>query len=224
LNYNTVASPLAQPRASILGQGISALIGVGIAKLFELSPEYTDLRWIVGPLACGLASSMMTMTNTIHPPGGATALLAVIDPTIQRMGWIFVPLILLGTVLMFLVALVVNNLQRQFPVFWWTPGGVGRPQSKHDVENGRQTKEQEGCRDGKIEQIESAGFRQMIVLSASGVIIPEGFALDPEQVQVLELLRDKLRDWNVNDEVEKEGEGSFGSESDITHVESRTVR
>jgi HPP family len=158
---------------------------------------------------------MMTMTNTVHPPGGATALLAVIDPTIVGMGWIFVPLMFLGSLLMFLVALGVNNLQRIFPVFWWTPRDVGW-KSVDDVESGWQGKEEEGK---KIERIENAGFRQMIVLSASGVVIPEGFALDSEQVQMLEVLRDRLREWNVGETEEKEGQRCFESGSDTTHVE-----
>lgn len=152
------------------------------------------------------------MTNTVHPPGGATALLAVIDPTIMGMGWIFVPLIVLGSLLMFLVALGVNNLQRVFPVFWWTPRDVGK-KAVDDVERRLETKGE-----GRIEQIENAGFSQMIVLSGSGVIIPEGFVLEPVQVQMLEVLRDGLREWNVGED-EKEGQRSFGSGSDTTHGE-----
>lgn len=145
-------------------------------------------------------------------------MLAIIDPTIVGMGWMFVPLIVLGSLLMFLVALIVNNVQRMFPAFWWTPRDVGK-KAGEDVESGWQDKEREEEREAKIEQIENDGFRQMIVLSASGVIIPKGFALGPEQVQVLEILRDKLRDWNVDEQEEMERQRSFGSVSDTTHVE-----
>jgi uncharacterized SAM-binding protein YcdF (DUF218 family) len=168
------------------------------------------VRWIAGPLSCGLASFVMTMTNTIHPPGGATALFAVIDPTVQAMGWIFIPLIILGSVLMFLVALIVNNIQRQFPVFWWTPRDVGR-KSGDDIESFKMEEKLETA-----ERIEYAGIREMIVLDAVRVIVPEGFVLDPEQVQVLEMLRDRLRDWNKDEE--EEPRLSFESGSDKTQV------
>lgn len=220
LNYNTIASPLAQPRNSILGQTFSAFIGVSISKLFALLPtqsQYLALRWVAGPIACGLASAVMTMTNTVHPPGGATALLAIINPTIQDMGWRFIPLILLGSVLMFLVALPLNNIQRVFPVFWWTPRDVGK-KSAEDEEKSLNDKGS-GENQGRIEQIENAGFRRMIVLSGTGVVVPEGFALGTEEEQILEDLRNRLRRWGGDDEGEQESEIHFGSGSETTHVE-----
>jgi CBS-domain-containing membrane protein len=60
----------------------------------------------------------MLLTNTIHPPGGASAVLATTDPIITAMGWYFVALVMWGTTLMLIVALVINNIQRQFPMYW----------------------------------------------------------------------------------------------------------
>lgn len=159
------------------------------------------------------------MTNTVHPPGGATALLAIIDQPVLAMGWKFVPLILLGTVLMFLVALLVNNIQRMFPVFWWTPRDIGK-KAAEDVEKNWDDK---GRRENerKIEQIENAGFRQMIVLSGSGVVVPEGFALGMMEEQILEDLRNRLRQWGGDGDGggEREVERQFRNGSDTTHVE-----
>ncbi|TID19692.1 putative hpp family protein [Venturia nashicola] len=218
LNYNTIASPLAQPRNSLLGQTFSALIGVSIAKLFGLLPTHSQflaLRWVAGPIACGLASAVMTMTNTVHPPGGATAVLAIIDGPIQAMGWMFVPLILLGSVLMFLVALLVNNIQRVFPVFWWTPKDVGKKTGKDVEKNWHEKSGRENER-----KIEHAGFEQMIVLSGSGVVVPEGFALGMEEEQVLEDLRNRLRHWGGDGKEGQEDERHFVSGSETTHVEN----
>lgn len=213
LDYNTIQSPLAQPRAAILGHGFAAIVGVSIAKLFMLSNNYMNLKWIAGPLSCGVASFVMGMTNTVHPPGGATAVLAAIDPTIIAMGWMFIPMLLLGSALMLGVALLLNNIQRQFPVFWWTPRDVG-VQKRPDIEslsvNEKQPKE-------PSEYSGRASFKNIITLAPERILVPEGFVLGSEEVQVLEVLRDRLREWKAS---EDELDQTFSSGSDTTHVEN----
>lgn len=126
LDYNTIRSPLAQPRNAILGHAFSAIAGVGISKLFQLNPNFQNIEWIAGAMSCACASLLMSMTNTVHPPGGATAVLAATQSTVIAMGWWFVPVIMVGSCVMMAVALVVNNITRQYPVYWWTPADVGR--------------------------------------------------------------------------------------------------
>ncbi|KIW64890.1 hypothetical protein PV04_07194 [Phialophora macrospora] len=124
LEYNTIESPLAQPRNLVLGHFFSAVVGVGITKLFlHLPPDrFEDLRWLAGALAVGVASVVMSFTKTIHPPAGATALLAATNLEIQVLGWWLLPLVLLASMLMLASALVVNNgMGRRYPVYWWTP-------------------------------------------------------------------------------------------------------
>jgi hypothetical protein len=125
LDYNSMKSPLAQPRNAFFGQTLSAIVAVGISKLFQLNPNFVNIEWIAGAMACAVASVLMSMTNTVHPPGGATAVLAATQPTIIAMGWWFVPTIMVGTLIMFGVALIVNNVQRQYPIYWWTSQQVG---------------------------------------------------------------------------------------------------
>jgi CBS-domain-containing membrane protein len=64
----------------------------------------------------------MHLSRTLHPPGGATALIAVIgSEQVHDMGYLFVLIpITLGALLMLLVALLVNNLSsgRRYPEFW----------------------------------------------------------------------------------------------------------
>ena len=62
----------------------------------------------------------MGLTNTIHPPAGATALLAATTQEITDLGWYLLPLVVLGSVVTLVVACLVNNVQRQFPLYWWT--------------------------------------------------------------------------------------------------------
>lgn len=68
----------------------------------------------------------MALTKTVHPPAGATALLAVVDDTLIHIGWFMLPVMLLGCALMLGVALVINNLERRFPVYWWTPEDLSK--------------------------------------------------------------------------------------------------
>ncbi|KAK6833854.1 Transmembrane protein [Apiospora arundinis] len=138
LEFYAIESPLSQPRNAILGQVLASIVGVAMAKLFQLNPELFpaagglesgapahDLTWLAGALACASATSVMALTGTVHPPAGATALLAVVDADVRGLGWFLIPIILLGCSLMFGVALLVNNIQRRFPVYWWTSGEVG---------------------------------------------------------------------------------------------------
>jgi CBS-domain-containing membrane protein len=117
LLYGAPRSPLAQPRNLIGGHTLSALIGVSTWLL--LGPL---LPWLAAALAVSTAIAVMHLTRTLHPPGGATALIAVIgSEQVHAMGYLFVLLpATLGPLLMLLVALLVNNLAsgRHYPEFW----------------------------------------------------------------------------------------------------------
>ena len=117
LIYGAIRSPLAQPRNLIGGHIISAVIGVGC---YQLVPEP---RWLAASLAVATAIAAMHATKTLHPPGGATALIAVIgSQKIHSLGFLYalVPAGF-GAVLMLLVALLVNNIpkSRRYPEFWF---------------------------------------------------------------------------------------------------------
>lgn len=113
LIFGAIQSPLAQPRSFIGGQIISGLIGVTVAKLFP------DLIWIAAPLAVATSIVVMQMTKTLHPPGGATALIAVIGTEkIKSLGYFYIlSPVLTGTIILFITALIFNNLtkNRRYP-------------------------------------------------------------------------------------------------------------
>lgn len=116
LIYGAITSPLAQPRNLLGGHLLSGLVGVAIFQMFGHTP------WIAAALAVSLAIVVMQMTRTLHPPGGATALIAVIgSPEIHNLGWLY-PIVpaLSGALVMLLVALLVNNLAktRRYPLYW----------------------------------------------------------------------------------------------------------
>ena len=145
LDYNTIRSPLAQPRNSIVGHTIAAIVGVGISRAFQHAPNFfANYGWVAGAVACAVATVAMSATNTVHPPGGATAILACTQASVIALGWMFVPLMLLASVLMVAVACIFNNIARQYPVFWWTPEDVGYKLPRRSQSGGEKDEEHGG--------------------------------------------------------------------------------
>ncbi|KAJ3143970.1 hypothetical protein HK101_002911 [Irineochytrium annulatum] len=112
LVYHAIESPMAQPMNLVFGH-----TRVSIAKIVPQS-----LMWAGAPAAVGLAIFVMALTNTTHPPGGATALIAVIGSDHMRsLGYYYVVQpALSGALVMLICAVVFNNLhpRRQYPVHW----------------------------------------------------------------------------------------------------------
>lgn len=113
LVYGSIQSPFAQPRNLIGGHVISAIIGVTV---FQILP---DIIWLTAPLAVALSIVFMQITKTLHPPGGATALIAVIgSEKVKDLGYMYViSPVLTGCLILLVVALVFNNItsSRQYP-------------------------------------------------------------------------------------------------------------
>lgn len=117
LLYGAPKSPLAQPRNLLAGHVLSALVGVG-ARMLVPAPG-----WLCAALAVATAIAVMHATRSLHPPGGATALIAVIGgPKIAALGFLYavVP-VGVGALVMLAVALLVNNSSaaRRYPEYWW---------------------------------------------------------------------------------------------------------
>lgn len=113
LVYGVIQSPLAQPRNLIGGHVVSAIVGVTIQKLIP------DVLWIAAPLAVSLSIVLMQITKTLHPPGGATALIAATaSPQIKSLGYFYViSPVLSGALILLITALIFNNLtsKRSYP-------------------------------------------------------------------------------------------------------------
>ncbi len=95
--------PLSQPWALIGGHTVSAFIGVACALLVP------DL-FLAAALAVGLAIGAMHVLRCLHPPGGATALTAVIGgPAVHALGFqfLFAP-VLLNAAIILCTAIGVN--------------------------------------------------------------------------------------------------------------------
>lgn len=105
LVYGVINSPLAQPRNLVGGHVISALVGVAIYKLIP------GEVWLSSALAVSLSIVLMQITKTLHPPGGATALIANIrSEKIKALGFLYVlSPVLAGVLILLLIALICNN-------------------------------------------------------------------------------------------------------------------
>lgn len=104
---------LSQPWSLLGGHLVSAVIGVSV---FYLVPDV----YLASGLAVGLAIGAMHILGCIHPPGGATALAAIIGgPTIHALGYqyILAP-ILINSIVILVIAVVFNSAfpWRRYPV------------------------------------------------------------------------------------------------------------
>ena len=116
--YGCAATAVAQPRNLFGGSLISAFIGVCVAMLAPDQPG-----WLNGIMAVSVSLAAMSLTGTMHPPGGAFAFIAVSGPAeIHDLGFMYVVYpVGTGVLLMFLVAVAIHWLSptRKYPLRWW---------------------------------------------------------------------------------------------------------
>ncbi|MFT3691191.1 HPP family protein [Paenirhodobacter sp.] len=104
-------SPLAQPWSAVVGNGSAAAIGV-LATMFIPDPA-----WCVA-LAVGGAVMAMIALRAVHPPAGAVAMTAALNPdAIGELGFRFVLApVLAGTVALVVLAIAYARLTgRRYP-------------------------------------------------------------------------------------------------------------
>ena len=189
LEFGAIESPFAQPRNAFVGQLIASVVGVGIAKLFALNPHAKHLPEIGGPLSCAIVTTIMVLTNTVHPPAGATSLLAVTQ--VPDMGWWLIPVVLLGVTLMHVNALLFNNIQRRFPIYWWTAHDLSKHpgEEKDDEESAR---EKEGGIPSTSEESLSDKPKQVIVRKGE-VFVPDNLWITAEEREALERISERIQ-------------------------------
>lgn len=113
LLFGVPSGPLSQPWALFAGNLLSAFIGV-------LCYQWIDHIVIAASVAVGLSIGLMFVFRCVHPPGGATALAAVIGgDAIYELGFYYVLTpTLINCCIIFSVAFLFNNLfgWRRYPV------------------------------------------------------------------------------------------------------------
>lgn len=108
LAYGAPQAPFSQPRNLIGGHCVSAFVGVSVFLFFG------DQSIFACPLAVSMAIIAMQLTGTVHPPGGATALIAVIGgSSVQELGyWYVLCPVAIGTIIMVGVAMAVSKFSK----------------------------------------------------------------------------------------------------------------
>jgi len=110
--------PFSQPWNVFAGHLLSAAVGVAC---WQWIPNFT----IAASASVGLAIGVMYLTRSIHPPGGATALAAVIgSERLHHLGYAYIlEPIFLNTVTILAVAIIFNGLfkWRRYPAHLNTP-------------------------------------------------------------------------------------------------------
>jgi len=124
LLFATPHSPFTQPWPVLGGQLVSGMIGVSCATYIS------DIR-LAAALAVGLSLFAMYYLRCLHPPGGATALSAVIGGvTVHQLGFQYVaaPVMLDALVIIF-VAVLFNYLfpWRRYPLWLNAPPAAQGP-------------------------------------------------------------------------------------------------
>lgn len=121
LLYGAPMAEFSQPRNLVGGNLISALVGVTVATNIPW-PESTAFAAAV---AVSSSVLLMHLSRCMHPPGGATALIAVVGGEgIHGLGYWYVLFpVACGSLILLAVALVVNNLSRNphrhYPLYWF---------------------------------------------------------------------------------------------------------
>ncbi|KAI1421686.1 HPP family-domain-containing protein [Xylaria sp. FL1777] len=179
LEFYAFESPFAQPRNFVISQVLATVVGVSLCKLFQLSSNEDWIRWLAGALACATTTSLMGLTKTVHPPAGATALIAVIDDRAVKVGWKLIPLALLSCAIMLAVALILNNIFSRFPLYWWTASDLRAP-PKEELSELSLNDEEKG-KSGRFE-----------IVIGDTIIVPEHIQLTPEERLLLEQISSRL--------------------------------
>lgn len=103
-------SPVSHPWNLVGGHLVSALVGVSCYKLI-------DNNIIASSVAIGVAMQLMVWLRCMHPPGGATAVTAVIGGDIvYELGYAFIILpVFFNSIILLSFAMAVGTLRENNP-------------------------------------------------------------------------------------------------------------
>lgn len=196
--YGAIESPLAQPRNVLGGTLVASIVGVAINQMFlhintpEAAVEH--VRWVAGATSVAISLVLMLALKCVHPPAGATTIIPIAIKEAGDLGWYYIGVMMLSLTTMVVVALIINNIDRRYPTYWWTlvPAPTSLPPSTAaatvsdpaDLEVTTTNEEQK-----RTPSISSSQTRYYIPDPAS---LPDGI-LDPEEHEVLKRIYQKLQ-------------------------------
>jgi CBS-domain-containing membrane protein len=131
LLFATPHGALSQPWPLLGGHLVSAAVGVACAQWLAAEPM------LAASLAVALAIAAMYTLRCLHPPGGATALYAVVGgDSVHALGYAYLLTPVLVNVLVLLVIAVAFNYPfawRRYPQAWWQAPCVDEPAAPEET-------------------------------------------------------------------------------------------
>ncbi len=113
LVFGAPKAPFSKTKNVFFGHLISAVIGITITYLFVVLGYMDSFLWLAAGLSVSIAIVLMIVTNTTHPPGGATALTCVLCGY-DSLVYIVRP-IMIGVILLISIAYIATVLQDSHP-------------------------------------------------------------------------------------------------------------
>jgi len=119
-------------------------------------------------------------------------MLAVTDDTVLALGWFFVPMVLVGSLLLLAVALIINNIQRQYPLYWWTPHQVERIHAASTDDLETLAGQSDRTFSGSFGVSGVAAAMPSTLLGSGAMVIPTDFVLHEDERVVLNAIAARL--------------------------------
>lgn len=123
-------SPLAQPWSAIVGNSVSALVAVAVCLMIK------DPVLRVA-LAVGLGVSAMIIVRAVHPPGGAVAMVAALNPDIVNelgFGFALTPVASVTAILVLIAVLYARLTGRTYPFRHFEDSGQHQTADRAPIE------------------------------------------------------------------------------------------
>ncbi|MBW0467982.1 hypothetical protein O181_007697 [Austropuccinia psidii MF-1] len=125
-------TPAASPRNVLLGYLSGSFFATLMTRLFLQSTEVigsvnqgkdiSPKLWLCGCGAVTLSLAFQRITNSLHPPGGAIALVGTFAPGLVKLGWKYIGCVMTWAGLLLAFSLVFGNIgRRRYPLYWWWP-------------------------------------------------------------------------------------------------------
>lgn len=121
-------------------------------------------------------------------------MLAAVDPQVERLGWYLLPMVLLSSALTLVVSLLINNIQRQYPTYWWTPAELGKKKKADDIEKTpKQIPSSQSSLNKQSTRVEETA-EPSIKITRHRIMVPDHVYLAQEERNMLEILRERLEE------------------------------
>lgn len=112
LIYAAPKAPFSKPKNVFFSHIFAALFSITVALVFDMAGALQDLNWICCGICVAGSILIMIMTDTVHPPAGATALTCAIS-MITDYQFIIFPLVI-GLLIMMAIAYGANKCKSRY--------------------------------------------------------------------------------------------------------------